>query len=150
MPTQVGTGAWSSLALGRIHACAIKPNGSLWCWGSNWLGDLGIGSSHNNRLVPTLVGTHTWSSVSGGDKHTCGVRTDSSLWCWGDNSWAQLGAGTRGGFKTVPTRVGTGVGWASVEDNSSTSCALRADGSLWRWAGFDGHVFALSPTEVRI
>ena len=96
-PVQIGAATWASVALGvgagGAHTCAVKQDGSLWCWGANSFGQLGTGST-TGSLTPRMVGSATWTSTSGGAAHPCGVGSDGSLWCWGDNESAQVGDGT--------------------------------------------------------
>ncbi len=93
-PQQVGTDAdWRDVKSGRGHTCAIRNNGTLWCWGANGNDQLGIGSA-GGQSSPVQVGTETdWRMVFGGENFTCGLRTD--LWCWGLNDQGQLGLGDR-------------------------------------------------------
>ena len=69
-----------------------RTDHSLWCWGSDRGGQLGLGPT-GKRKSPTRVGAGTdWTSVAAGFTHTCGIRTDHTLWCWGGGSFAgQLG-----------------------------------------------------------
>jgi len=58
----------------------------LWCWGQNWFGQLGIGTTPTTSPIPLQVGTAaTWAWVVGGGNSTCAGRRDHSLWCWGEN-----------------------------------------------------------------
>src|SRR5581483_494983 len=106
VPVQVGTGTtWSSVSAGSIHACAAKTDGTLWCWGSNGNGQLGIGST-TQKTSPTQVGAlTTWSSVNTGANHTCATKTDNTLWCWGYDAYGQLGIGATT-QQTSPVQVG--------------------------------------------
>jgi alpha-tubulin suppressor-like RCC1 family protein len=46
VPLQVGAATtWSSLAVGYYHSCAIRNDASLWCWGDNGSGQLGLGDT---------------------------------------------------------------------------------------------------------
>lgn len=136
-PTQVGTSSdWLSLAGGnnvtdRSHFCAIRADRSLWCWGWNGSGCLGVGDAAS-RNVPTRVGvTNDWAQVSVGDLHTCARKLDGTLWCWGNNSQNELGTG--GGSTNVPVRVGTSVEWAWIAAGAADTCGIMTDGSLWCW-----------------
>ena len=105
-PTAVSTPAvqWSSLArsLGEYASCAIAADASLYCWGRNHRGQLGIGS-FTSQLAPARVDDYAWQSVAMGAHHACGVRADRSLWCWGDNRYGQLGDG--GAWRTELVEV---------------------------------------------
>jgi len=102
--------SWEIVKLERLqvsagveHTCAVASNGTLWCWGANWSGQLGDGTN-DDKNTPTQVGTGTdWESVAAGWYHTCGVKTGGTLWCWGANWFGQLGDGTA--WKENPIEV---------------------------------------------
>ncbi len=138
-PTQVGSATdWQSVSAGRTFTCGIRAGGTLWCWGDNTAGQLGLGDAMV-RNMPAQVGPgSSWLLVAAGHDHTCGIRMDGSLWCWGDNTAGQLGLGDTMA-RDVPTPVGTMNDWASVTVGSAHGCAVRADDSLWCWgASFAG------------
>ncbi len=94
-PSSCGTEPFRAKAVsaGERHACAIATDGSLWCWGDNYAGKLGIGNEIDKRC-PTLVGNDTsWQIVSAGSGQTCGIKKDNTLWCWGLNYSGKLGIG---------------------------------------------------------
>lgn len=100
----------TSVGAGASHTCARRSDGSAWCWGLAFNGQLGDGTSGdpatNLRLRPVRVVRATGPftgvrAVDGGDFHTCAVRTDRTVWCWGANQHGQLG---RGSFDTDPHR----------------------------------------------
>jgi alpha-tubulin suppressor-like RCC1 family protein len=79
-------------------ACAVSVDGQLRCWGSNLLGQLGIGGGTADASMATfnaarrpLVGESLIRSVSMGPLHACAVTDDNQLLCWGENSTNQLG-----------------------------------------------------------
>jgi len=132
-PTQVETATnWVSLSAGNYFVMAVKADGTLWGWGANYLGNLGLGDTVN-RLSPTQVGTATnWRSVSSGDNFVLAIKTDGTLWAWGDNGVGQLGLGDTTN-RWSPTQVGTGTNWASVSAGYSNTAAIKTDGTLWVW-----------------
>jgi cysteine-rich repeat protein len=155
-PVQVGGTTWYSVTVGGglagEHTCAVKLDGSLWCWGANSLGQLGTGST-TASLTPVRVGSATWTSVSAGIAYTCGVQGDGTLWCWGSNDNGQLGDGTLTN-RLAPVRV-PGQGWAQVAGRTSHTCGTRPDGSLWCWGNnADGEIgdgqTALRPTPEQV
>ena len=98
LPQQVTTparGGWASVTGGAFHTCATRTGGTLWCWGRNDLGQLGIGNLTSQDLPQAVItpASAGWASVTGGEYHTCATRTDGTLWCWGSNENGQLGNG---------------------------------------------------------
>ncbi len=92
---------------GGEHTCALLADGTASCWGQNWAGMLGDGTSSNLRTSPVAVqGLTSGASVSAGLMHTCATLTDGTARCWGGASyfWGQLGNGTYSS-STVPVVV---------------------------------------------
>ena len=111
---------------------AIQTNGTLWAWGANHFGQLGIGSTAL-QIVPTRVGSDSnWFQVEAGATHTLALKRDGSLWAWGANNFGQLGFGNTNAV-TVPVRVGMESAWVEIRAGGFFSLARRADGTLWAW-----------------
>jgi alpha-tubulin suppressor-like RCC1 family protein len=141
LPRQVTTpaaGGWASISGGANHTCATRTDGTLWCWGGNLNGQLGIGShGPTSQDLPRQVTTPAaggWASVSAGDNHTCATRTDGTLWCWGDDHYGQIGIGSHTD-QDLPRQVTfpRPGGWASSTAGSIYTCATRTDATLWCW-----------------
>jgi hypothetical protein len=118
------------LDLGDRHTCAIKQDGSLWCWGRNLRGQVGDGTN-TDRNIPVQIMSSGVSSISLGSMHTCAIKQDGSLWCWGDNDYGQRGDGIVGS-KNFPVQI-IPSGVLSVSLGSIHTCAIKQDGSLWCW-----------------
>lgn len=121
-PAQIGTDLnWESISAGGSHndvgndqsangghSLAIKTDGTLWAWGSNAYGQLGIGTT-DDATAPTKVGTdRDWKRVSAGKLHSFAWKADGSLWMWGNNLNGQLGNGSSGSSAAnilKPTRM---------------------------------------------
>src|SRR4051794_13159320 len=83
--------SWISVATGVSHTCAIKKNKTLWCWGFNDHGQLGVGDTIV-RNKPVKVGDQeNWVTIAAVGDHTCGLKTNDALWCWGSNETGELG-----------------------------------------------------------
>ncbi len=113
VPVQIGTDTdWKTITVGDMHSLAIKTNGTLWAWGDNDSGQLGITCQALCSTVvnqPTQVGTDAnWKGVDGGFDLTIAVKTDGSIWAWGDFS------SSTGTSSSVPLRVETGTAWSKV------------------------------------
>ncbi|MEE2903997.1 MAG: hypothetical protein VYC39_16850 [Myxococcota bacterium] len=66
--------------------CAFGEKGSLFCWGDNRFGQLGL--DRGDKSKPYLVSGPTsggWLEVELGRNHTCGRRSDNNIYCWGAN-----------------------------------------------------------------
>jgi alpha-tubulin suppressor-like RCC1 family protein len=90
-PTQVGSDQdWAEVTVAGANPCALKTDGSLWCWGMNGFGATIGGIPPANVCDPAQVGADkTWRAISSGYAFTCGVKADTSLWCWGLNGAMQ-------------------------------------------------------------
>jgi len=74
-------------------SCAVTLVGEAWCWGLNWLGELGDGTT-TPRSTPVHVmvpGDPRLTQISAGGQHACAVTSDGDLWCWGGNQMGELG-----------------------------------------------------------
>jgi len=151
IPTQVGTATdWVYVSAGNAHTMGIREDASgnrtLWAWGNNGSGRLGIGGTTSQNL-PQLVGTN-WATVSAGTTHTVAIGTNGSLWAWGSNGNRQLGDGTATN-RNLPTRIGTATNWASVSAGSVHTVAIRTDGSLWVWGSNSSSELGDGTTTMR-
>ncbi|OGG62751.1 hypothetical protein A3C87_01445 [Candidatus Kaiserbacteria bacterium RIFCSPHIGHO2_02_FULL_49_34] len=132
-PTQVGSDTnWSKIAAGQYYSHAIKTDGTLFSWGINGYGQLGLGDT-TLRSSPTQVGIATdWSSVVAGERHSFAIKTDGTLYAWGYNGSGRLGLGDVTN-RNVPTLVGTATDWSSATAGFDHSLAIKTDGTLWVW-----------------
>jgi alpha-tubulin suppressor-like RCC1 family protein len=94
----------AALALGERHGCGIAGDGTLWCWGSNDEGQLGLGARARRRGPPRVGTASDWLAIASGRRHTCAVRANGQLFCWGDNLGGQLGLGDTAS-RPLPSRV---------------------------------------------
>lgn len=136
-PTEIAVGSrWRDISPGMFHSCGVRTDNSLWCWGRNSSGQLGLGDTVD-RTVPTRVGTATWSDTDAGSTHSCGIQVGGTLWCWGYNNGytiGQLDAVNR----TSPTRVTVGPSvWTRISMAETRQCGTGADNSLWCWGSRD-------------
>lgn len=137
-PVRVGDDSdWLEIAAGQSHTCAMKLDGSIWCWGSNSGasadGGAPLGIEGADVIQePTRVGSASdWTRIRSNTFHTCSVKQSSELWCWGRNVEGQLGLGDTDN-RATPVLVGSGYG--DVSAGRFTTCALTSDGAV-RCAG---------------
>ncbi|MCL1893389.1 MAG: Ig-like domain-containing protein [Holophagaceae bacterium] len=105
-PTRVGRDTnWATIPVSGGAGFAIKTDGSLWAWGANGSGQLGLGYEyHWQQSTPVRVGEeNNWLAISRSD-HVIALKSDGSLWAWGWNFSGQVGDGT-GNDSYVPKRI---------------------------------------------
>ena len=118
----------TKVAGGYRHSVAVRNDGTLWAWGSNFWGQLGDGTTET-RTSPVQIGSAAnWAVVACGISNTVAVKTDGTLWVWGGDSTSS------------PTRMGLDSNWVTVAAGSGSSlyAAVKADGTLWAW-GYNGN-----------
>ena len=126
--------AISSGAPVTAHTCALDPQGTAWCWGSNASGELGSADT-SLALAPRQVTTSlTFSSVSVGDRHTCGITTQGRAYCWGDPTTGALGAdSTSDSLQIKP--VSGGLVFSVLSAGTDFTCGLTFGSAAYCWGG---------------
>jgi alpha-tubulin suppressor-like RCC1 family protein len=122
------------LSAGSGHTCGVTTDNLAYCWGSNFIGQLGDGTSDfDAHPRPVLVaGGLQFRQVDAGDAHTCGVTTSNRVYCWGDNRRGQLGDGTRTGRPT-PVAVASDLRFLQVSTGLNHSCGLTTGARAFCW-----------------
>lgn len=107
------------------HTCAVHEDGTVSCWGGNWRGEIGNGTTDNYSNAPVLVKNITnATSVSAGIGHTCALHDDATISCWGANEIGQLGNGQSGHGKNSAVPV-------KVQDISDATAIVTGDGRIY-------------------
>ena len=97
----------SAVACGAAHTCVVTNYGSVWGFGLNAYGQVGVSSVNGACLLPqeVLVG-YSILDISAGFGHTAAVSDQGHLFSWGFNEEGQLGLGHEESVDT-PTLVDT-------------------------------------------
>lgn len=153
-PTLVPGGPYQYVDTGQGHTCAVKRDGTLWCWGRNT--DRETSSSSEVQLrTPQQVGNDSdWLSVDAGQSHTCGLRVDRSAWCWGRNTGQEGDDGYPLGIPGAslvesPERVDSSTPWLTLSTDTFHTCALDAKHDLWCWGRNQEGQLGLDDTTSR-
>ena len=94
-----------SVSVGPHSSCAILENNSVYCWGHNHYGRLGIGVTGGIYQIPMFVeGATNVVDLSLDYDHTCALSENGSISCWGRSKYGPLGIG-QGGDKNTPQSV---------------------------------------------
>ena len=123
---------WQSIAAGYDFTTAIRSDGTLWAWGKNWYGQLGVGNTINSNYPLQIGGANNWAKIASGAEHSLAIKLDGTLWAWGRNVNGKLGDGTLVD-KYIPVQIGVSTNWVSISAGNASSLAIKSDGSLWAW-----------------
>lgn len=74
----------TQVVMGERHACALRDDSTVWCWGDNSRGQLGRTTREGLQTPAAVEGVTDAIAVAAGDAHTCALRRDHSVVCWGD------------------------------------------------------------------
>jgi alpha-tubulin suppressor-like RCC1 family protein len=122
-----------AVAAGDRHGCALKVDGSVWCWGDNTFGQVRAPVGDPDRvlapvMVPSVISVTTKAISLSAHDHTCALRDDDLVVCWGANNGGQSDPNA-----TDPTVGPSSATWAqpagSVAAGGLHTCALRTDGT---------------------
>jgi alpha-tubulin suppressor-like RCC1 family protein len=122
----------TQIAVGWIHACALKRDGTVVCWGSNAQGQLGDGTNTNRSLPVAVTGLTGVVEIKSGDYTTCARLSSGAVRCWGYNFYGELGNATMiNSNAPVPVMAITSA--ARIEMGANYACALLTNGEAWCW-----------------
>ena len=166
-PVQIGSlTTWSNVWAGGQgdQSFAIKTDKTMWAWGFNTTGSLGLGDAIHHSS-PTQIGSLTdWNTLSSEGNYLgptgMAVKTDNTLWTWGDASTTGRTAHNNLTDYSSPVQVGGATDWQEVVGTQISSAGIRkinnnAGYALWTWGtgtgGATGHgdtVNTSSPIQV--
>ena len=163
-PTQIPGITWSEFGAngggqGEYMKGAVKTDGTLWTWGSNKYGGLGLNQATSVAVSsPVQLPGTTWSDIAG-DARIMASKTDGTLWAWGHEEQGNLGLNSEGVSRSSPTQI-PGTTWPTTFNNGKLSYkgqgfAIKTDGTLWSWGanhygglGQNNATFYSSPVQV--
>ncbi|MGI9103823.1 MAG: Ig-like domain repeat protein [Terriglobales bacterium] len=122
-----------AIAGGSYHILALKSDGTVWSWGQNSSGELGIGNFLAKTSPVEVSGLTGVAAIAAGNDHSVAVKSDGTVWAWGDNSHGALGGGTTQSASTTPLQVTNISDVVSVSAGRYYSVAVKSDGSAWAW-----------------
>ena len=101
-----------------------KTDGTLWAWGANNFGQLGL-SNITYYSSPKQIGALTnWLNISTGYTHCFAVKTNGSIWAWGGNDFGQLGTGNTT-YYSSPKQIGSLTTWLIASGGYKSSISLK-------------------------
>lgn len=144
------------IAVGSGHSLALRSDGTLWAFGLNNFGQLGVGNTANYSTPVPVHGPNNVGYLTGvvnveaGDDFSLAVKSDGTVWAWGHNDTFQLGEGTTSDRKSpVPVQLfynGPGV-VSDLAGGGQHGLAVK-DGNVWSWGGNNSGQLGTNSTEV--
>ena len=144
-PVQIPGTTWAPYGNSQSNKSTLctKTDGTLWGWGANEFGMLGLNQSGGGAFIssPTQIGSETtWPKdgldgkmTGGGELMHFAIKTDGTLWGMGWNSMGQLGQNSTVG-RSSPVQI-PGTTWSFIQCGEQSIRAIKTDGTLWAWGG---------------
>jgi alpha-tubulin suppressor-like RCC1 family protein len=124
----------TAIAVGGFHTCAILNSKKVRCWGQNFYGELGDGTTTDRAAPGTdIPDLEDARHLSAGDYHTCVVLGSGNVRCWGWNFSGQLGDGTNMDRSSTGSDIVGLTGAVAVRAGKWHTCAVLGDGTSRCW-----------------
>ena len=124
-PIQIPGTTWSQGSGGYNSVLATKTDNTLWAWGENEYGCLGLNQHDAHRSSPVQI-PGSWSKVSAGRDQSYGIKTDGTLWAWGADDDGELGQNSNTSYSS-PVQVGSDTIWTAIQAGTNRVFALLND-----------------------
>ncbi|HVT40290.1 MAG TPA: hypothetical protein VHE78_14710 [Gemmatimonadaceae bacterium] len=115
------------------HTCGMTTAGGGYCWGSNFAGELGDGTTTDRRAPVAVMGGLTFRSLTAGSAHSCGVTGSGAAYCWGLDESGQLGDGSTMTSRSTPVPVLGGLSFVQVSAGADHTCGVTTSGAAYCW-----------------
>lgn len=153
-----GSKTYTTSRIGNVHRCQQATDGTVECWGANYFGMLGDGTTDATWAPAPAAGGASYASFVASRNGTCGLTTDGQAQCWGRGAEGQVGNGATEDALS-PVDVSGDVHWISLTSsgNSDHVCGISDAGRAYCWGwglfgqlGNDSWLSSSSPSLVKL
>jgi alpha-tubulin suppressor-like RCC1 family protein len=116
----------------RGFSCARKSDGTVRCWGNNFFGQLGNGTTNDGLRPGPVADLSDATAIAASYNSVCAVRTTTAVACWGENAHGELGDGTST-HRSMPVGVLGLTGATAIAAGQPFFCALMSDTTVKCW-----------------
>lgn len=144
----------TKIIAGEAHSILLRRDGTVWAWGENENGQLGIGTTVDSTVPVQVSNLENIIDIDTFRDHNIALKSDGTVWTWGHNNWSQLGHGTNVDI-LEPTKVESLTDVESIAAGYLHTVVSKSDGTVWTWGNnSDGQIgngtkdSQLTPTQA--
>ena len=141
-PVISGGVRFAAVDAGYYHTCAVSLAGDAYCWGGNYSGQLGDGTTVAHNTPVRISGNVKFKNVAVGMDHSCGLALDGSAYCWGR---------MKGQSSNAPARVFDVPRLKQLTSEFGMACGLTENNETYCWGEGEvtyEHLTFSKPTRV--
>jgi alpha-tubulin suppressor-like RCC1 family protein len=134
-PTRVAGGLrFRTVSTGSEFTCGLsEPDRRAYCWGSNFAGQLGDGTTADRHTPVPVAGGRRFRQIDAGATHTCAVTPTYQAYCWGSDDDGRLGDGSTKQNRSTPSLVAGGHQFSQISAGRENTCAVTTGYKAFCW-----------------
>ena len=140
---------FQSVSTADGHSIALTNEGTIWSWGKNESGELGVNSFAPSHNIPLKIGNENdWAKVFAQSERTFVIKNNGTLWACGSGFSFALGNGNNDD-KHFLVQIGNDNDWSYVASGAGTM-AIKTNGTLWGWGANIYGMLNLGATSIEM